>query len=197
MKYIIIGTNRRGSRSRQIGNLVQKIYRDLGEEVGIVDLAELPLHELTGEQYGQKIDSTTGHAIATITGASGLIMIVPEYNGSLPGALKYFIDHWQYPESFEHRPICLIGLGGMFAGLRPVEHLQGILGYRNAFLFPQRVFLQNVWASLKDGDILDKVTKDLLIRQAEDFQKFTAALESVGLDANSLNRMRIAPAPKI
>jgi NAD(P)H-dependent FMN reductase len=192
MKYIIIGTNRRKSRSRQVGSLVQKIYRDLGEEVGMIDLAEIPLHALTGEQYGQELEPALAGPVAQVTGASGLIFIVPEYNGSLPGALKYFIDHWKYPETFEHRPVCMIGLGGMFGGLRPVEHLQQIMGYRNAFVFPQRIFLQNVWNVLKDGQINDALINSLLIKQAQDFQKFTQALETAGLDANTLNRMRTA-----
>jgi NAD(P)H-dependent FMN reductase len=25
-----------------------------------------------------------------------LIFVVPEYNGSMPGILKYFIDHWKF-----------------------------------------------------------------------------------------------------
>lgn len=197
MKYIVIGTNRRNSRSRQVGLLVQQIYRDLGEEVEILDLAELPLQELTGEQYGQTLDSAIGSAITKVGLASGLVFVVPEYNGSFPGALKYFIDHWKYPESFEHRPVCFIGLGGMFGGLRPVEHLQQVMGYRNAFVFPQRIFLQNVWNLMKEGKITDNLTQALLVKQAQDFQKFVAALEGVSLDANALNRERALAAKKI
>lgn len=190
MKHIIVGTNRRGSRSRQIANLIQNIYQGLGEKVGIIDLAELPLHELTGEHYGKETPHTLNEAIQTVNRSTGLIFIVPEYNGSMPGALKYFIDHWKYPDSFEHRAVCFVGLGGMFGGLRPVEHLQQVMGYRNAFVFPQRIFLQNIWTTLKDGVLGDKISNELLLKQAQDFQKFTTALESVKLDANHLNSQR-------
>ena len=37
--------------------------------------------------------------------AEGLIVVTPEYNGSLPGVLKYFIDMLKFPESFEQRPV--------------------------------------------------------------------------------------------
>ena len=33
-------------------------------------------------------------------------MVTPEYNGSMSGALKLFIDLLPYPESFEGRPVC-------------------------------------------------------------------------------------------
>ena len=190
MKQVIVGTNRRNSRSRQVANLVQKIYQDLGEKVEILDLAELPMHELTGEQYTQGLHPELEKPVAKVTKSSGIIFIVPEYNGSMPGVLKYFIDHWKYPESFEHRPVCFIGLGGIFGGLRAVEHLQQVMGYRNAFVFPQRVFLQNVWTLLKEGVIGEPVIQNLLIKQAQDFQKFTRGLESQGLDANALNLTR-------
>lgn len=190
MKQILIGTNRRNSRSRQVGVLIQNIYRDLGEEVELMDLAEIPLHELTGEQYSKDLPPHVAAAVEKITQATGVIFVVPEYNGSMPGALKYFIDHWKYPESFEQRPVCFVGLGGLFGGLRPVEHLQQVMGYRNAFVFPQRVFLQNIWTQLKDGALTDPVVKSLLVKQAEDFQKFVKGLELAELDANHLNRHR-------
>lgn len=194
MKQILVGTNRRKSRSKQVALLIQKIYRDLGEETEIMDLADIPLHELTGEQYGLTLDTAVGRAIAKITSSSGIVFVVPEYNGSFPGALKYFIDHWKYPESFEQRPVCFVGLGGLFGGLRPVEHLQQVLGYRNAFIFPQRIFLQNIFGTLKDGELTDPLHKNLLIKQAQDFQKFVKGVEAVGLDANTINSQR--PPPK-
>ena len=113
--------------------------------------------------------------------ADGLICVVPEYNGGFPGALKHFIDHWKYPDSFEHRPVAFIGLGGMFGGLRPVEHLQQIFGYRNAFIFPDRIFMQNVWNVLSEGTLKDEKIGDLLKGQAQGFGRFIKALKSENL----------------
>ncbi len=191
MKYVISGTNRPKSRSREVANLIQEIYADNGESVEIIDLAELGLHELDGSQYGgASLPLKLASALEKINQSEGLIIVVPEYNGSMPGALKYFIDHWKYPDSFEHRPVCLVGLGGLFGGLRPVEHLQGVLGYRNAFIFPIRVFLINVWTILKAGKLSEPVALGLLKDQVLGFQKFVFALGQVGLDANTLNAKR-------
>jgi chromate reductase len=184
MKYIISGTNRPGSRSLQICHIVQKIYRALGEEIELIDLKTLDIHTANGD-YGDSASPEMKSAIVKINRAEGLVIVCPEYNGSYPGVLKYFIDHWKYPESFEFRPVAFIGLGGKFGGLRPVEHLQGVFGYRNAFIYPERVFLFDIWNHLKEGEIADQQTMALLKSQAVGFQKFTKALESVGLDANS------------
>lgn len=172
---------------------MQQLYLDLGEKVEIIDLAELPLNELTGHQYGDKIhEGEIKAAIHKINHSDGVIMVVPEYNGSMPGALKYFIDHWKYPDTFEQRPVCYIGLGGLFGGLRPVEHLMQVFSYRQAYNFPIRVFLMNIWNTLKDGQLTDAKTLELLKRQASEFQKFTKALGEYKLDANALNASRPA-----
>ena len=45
---------------------------------------------------------------------------------------------------------------GMFGALRPVEQLQQVFGYRNACIFPERVFVMKVHESLNDaGEIVD------------------------------------------
>ncbi len=188
MKYIISGTNRPGSRTRQISNLIQKIYAELGETVEILDLIDLPFEELTGRQYGGVgLHLSWGEAIAKINKSEGLILVTPEYNGSMPGALKYFIDHWSYPESFEFRPVCFIGLGGPFGGIRPVEHLQQVMSYRNSFQYPLRIFLMNIFKTLlPSGELQDAVAMQLLKDQALGFQKFVKALRDQALDANSV-----------
>lgn len=190
MKYIISGTNRKGSRSRIISNLVQKLYQDEGEKVEIIDLSELPLNELMMAPYGGDLGYVWSDLVAKINQASGIIFVVPEYNGSMPGALKAFIDHWKYPHSFEFRPVCYIGLGGLFGGLRPVEHLQQIMGYRNAFQYPERIFLTNIFKNLQDGQIQDPIANQLLKSQVQGFRRFVTALESAQLDANSKLKLK-------
>lgn len=186
MKHVIVGTNRPNSRTRKVADIVQNLYRDLGEEVGMIDLGKLPYPEITGDYGNDGLTKAWREAVDIVTGSEGLIIVVPEYNGSYPGALKYFVDHWKYPESFEGRPMCFIGLGGIFGGLRPVEHLQQVMGYRNAFQFPQRIFLMNIFKTLQDGELKDPVANELLKNQAIGFQKFVRGLQGEMLDANSI-----------
>jgi NAD(P)H-dependent FMN reductase len=193
MKHIIVGTNRRGSRTRQLAEVIHRLYQDQGEEVGIIDLAQLPFEELTGEQYQGGLTPRWVEAVNEINHSEGLIFVVPEYNGSLPGALKYFMDHWKYPDSYEYRPVCFVGLGaGPFSGIRPIEHLQHIMGYRNAFQFPVRVFLTNVSKNFVNGEVQDPNVMQLLKNQVVGFQKYVKALESQGLDANSINARKVS-----
>lgn len=191
MKYILVGTNRPQSNSRKIAEVIQGIYRDQDESIEILDLADFPFHELKGDLYGKSLAPAATQWLDKIKESEGLVMVVPEYNGSMPGALKYFIDFWSYPDSFEHRPVCFVGLGGLFGGLRPVEHLQQVFGYRNAFIFPDRVFLMNVWKNLNaEGELTDKGALELLKSQAKGFKAFCRALESEKLDPRHLAMTR-------
>lgn len=187
MKYIISGTNRPQSRTRQVAEFVQKLYAEHGEQTEIIDLTDVGLEQLAAAApYGDVVPEKMRAAIEKINSAEGIVVVCPEYNGSMPGALKYFIDHWSYPTSFEFRPIALVGLGGRFGALRPVEHLQGVFGYRNAFIYPERVFISNVNKAFDDeGRLVDENIKTLLKNQTKGFLAFIKALSAAGLDANS------------
>lgn len=183
---IICGTNRPGSRSMEVSLILQKMYTHLGADAEVLDLRGLPLGEVDGTHYSQNQPKLLKEAIDRLAQSQGIVVVCPEYNGSMPGVLKYFIDHWRYPESFEYRPIAFVGLGGRFGGLRPIEHLQQVFGYRNAYVFPERVFISNVWSVVKEGQIEDPLVLELLERQTKNFIRFTEALNQAGLDANSV-----------
>ena len=178
MITVISGTNRTGSVTAQVAAFVAEAYVDLGAEVGSLDLAELPLETLSPNAYVEK-PARVLEFIDQILASSGLVVIVPEYNGSMPGVLKLFIDMLPFPESFEDRPVSYVGLAaGQFGGLRPVEHLQQVFGYRNALNFPRRVFIPAVGTVMKAAGGLP--ASDYASRLCEQAQAFLAYCRSLG-----------------
>lgn len=177
MITVISGTNRTESVSAQVAVFVAEAYADLGAEVGILDLAELPIETLSPDAYVEK-PARVLEFIDQILASSGLVVIVPEYNGSMPGVLKLFIDMLPFPESFEDRPVSYVGLAaGQFGGLRPVEHLQQVFGYRNALNFPRRVFIPAVGAVMKaEGGLPASDYASRLREQAEAFLAYCRSL---------------------
>jgi len=144
----------------------------------LLDLADMSAEIFSPTSYAEK---PAGFAKFTdaILASDGLVIVTPEYNGSVPGVLKYFIDMLPFPESFERRPVCFVGLSaGIWGALRPVEQLQAIFGYRNAFVFPERVFMPGI------GKVLDAAGKftneDMpkrLTAQATGFVEFVEKLD--------------------
>ena len=123
MITIIVGTNRNGSVSAQVADFVAKVYDELGINNRVLDIADLPPETFSPNAYVEKPPRVVEFT-EQILSSSGLFVITPEYNGSMSGALKLFIDMLPFPESFEDRPVSYIGISaGQFGGLRPVEHL--------------------------------------------------------------------------
>lgn len=177
MITIIIGTNRAGSVSAQVAAYVTTVYEDLGIENQILDLVELPPETFSPEAYVEK-PSRVIEFTDQILASSGLVVIAPEYNGSMAGALKLFIDMLPFPESFEDRPVSYVGISaGQFGGLRPVEHLQQIFGYRNALNYPRRVFIPAVGSVVKaEGGLSQHEFGERLREQAKGFVAYCRSL---------------------
>ncbi len=182
MMTLLVGTNRPGSNSRKIASVLEESYRRLGVPLAVVDLARLPLEVFLPTAYGEKPASFAPFTEG-ILNATGLHVVTPEYNGSVPGVLKYFIDMLKFPESFEGRPVCFTGLAaGMWGALRPVEQLQAIFGYRNAHIFPERVFIPRVNDQLDAaGRLKDPELQARLEAQVAGFVAFVERLRAVRL----------------
>jgi NAD(P)H-dependent FMN reductase len=182
MITLIVGTNRPGSNSRKVAALIEACYAELKTPLHVLDLAALPPEVFSPAAYAEKPKSFQPFADAVLQSA-GLHVVTPEYNGSLPGVLKYFIDMLKFPESFEQRPVCFTGLAaGVWGALRPVEQLQAIFAYRNAHLYPVRVFLRQIHSLLDDaGKLKDAELAKRLRSQAEGFAGFVEKLKDVKL----------------
>ena len=182
MITLIVGTNRPGSNTRKVAAHLEEIYAGLKVPLRVLDLAQLPPEIFSPVAYAEKPKSFQPFADAVLQ-SDGLHVVTPEYNGGMPGVLKYFIDMLKFPESFERRPVCFTGVAaGIWGALRPVEQLQAIFGYRNAHLYPERVFLPQInnlldaSGRLKDAELLGR-----LKTQANGFTDFVERLKNVKL----------------
>jgi NAD(P)H-dependent FMN reductase len=179
MIVIISGTNRPGSNTRKVAAHVEATYQSLGVKTHLLDLAGMPPDIFSPASYAAKPAGFSRFTDA-ILAADGLVVVTPEYNGGIPGVLKYFIDMLPFPESFEHRPVCFVGLAaGIWGALRPVEQLQAIFGYRNAYIFPERVFMPGINQLLDEtGRFTSPDLGTRLEKQAEGFVGFVETLRA-------------------
>jgi chromate reductase, NAD(P)H dehydrogenase (quinone) len=182
MITLLIGTNRPGSNTRKVARHLEEIYAELQVPLHVLDLAQLPPEIFSPASYAEKPKSFHPFSDAILR-ADGIHVITPEYNGSVPGVLKYFIDMLKFPESFERRPVCFTGLGaGIWGALRPVEQLQAIFGYRNAYIYPERVFMSGINSLLdSEGRLKDQELMDRLGAQADGFVTFVESLRGIKL----------------
>jgi NAD(P)H-dependent FMN reductase len=174
---IISGTNRPGSNALKVARIIEGHYRKLAAPVELFSLEELPREIFDPTSYANKppvFRTVQERVVASL----GLHVITPEYNGSFPGILKYFIDMLKFPESFDRKPVAFVGeAAGSWGGLRSVEQLQHIFGYRNAHIYPDRVFIPAIGGKLDpEGRLTDPAIDQRLAAQTAGFAAFAKCI---------------------
>jgi len=177
MITVLSGTNRPGSNTRKIAGIVCDMLAEGDTEVNLIDLAELPLDLFAVSSYGSKPESFEPFQKAVLD-THGILTVVPEYNGSFPGVLKYFIDMLRFPDSLYEKPAGFIGISsGRWGAVRAVEHLEMVFQYRHAHLFGRRCFIPGVGRALdENGRLTDRELADRLQKTTLDFAAFCHTL---------------------
>ncbi len=179
MILIISGTNRPGANALKVSKILKAHYAAAGEAAEIYSLSEMPREIFDPSSYAKKPESWLA-VQQRILDAAGLHLVTPEYNGGFPGVLKYFIDMLKFPESFEAKPVAFTGeAAGIWGAIRPVEQLQHLFGYRNAHVYPDRVFIPGITGKLDDaGNLTDPAIDERLKKQALGFAKFVKTIKA-------------------
>lgn len=140
---VVAGTNRPDSNALRIANHLVSFYGLQGTPCALYSLTDLP-----PEAFGGNYKSDAPAVLdlqRRATDAAGLHVVTPEYNGSIPGVLKLWIDFLKFPDTFVNKPIAFVGeAAGQWGGLRAVEHLQSIFLYRAGRVFAPHVYLPSV-----------------------------------------------------
>ena len=170
MITLLVGTNRPGSRARRVAEFYATQLAELGAEYQFLDLVDLPtdfLNTALYENAGQ--NAAFNRFIAPLDGSNKLVIVAPEYNCSIPGALKVFIDALPYPGGIRGKQAALVSLSsGDQGGALALSHLTDILFYLGTSVLPQRVRLPTISRHLSAaGEIVTPLFRQLLREQAE------------------------------
>ena len=175
---IISGTNRPDANALRIAKVLSEHYGRLNVPHEILSLDELPRETFDPASYASK-PAGVQKLQQRVLEALGLHVVTPEYNGSFPGVLKYFIDMLKFPESFDCKPVAFVGeANGVWGGLRAVEQLQHVFGYRNAHIFPERVFISAVKEKFDAEGKLDPALDERLAKQARRFAHYAQHMQT-------------------
>jgi NAD(P)H-dependent FMN reductase len=175
MIALIIATNRPGSNSAKVAERVAEIYKAKGSPLEIVDLHKLPAEIFEPGSYAEKPASFVPFQ-ETLSKASGVVVVTPEYNGGFPGVFKYFIDMLKFPETFAGKPFAYVGLSAGGGGaVRPIEQFSTLVTYLRGINYPVSVSIPAVNGHfdekfrLKTPEVIERLEK-----QADGFIKFVA-----------------------
>jgi len=127
---VLLGSTRPGRRADAIGDwVIQRAVRREHAKFELVDLAEQALPLLDEPEpaiHGSYTQSHTKAWSERIAGFDGYLFVTPEYNRSIPAALKNAIDYL-YPE-WGNKAAGIVSYGVDAGGARAAEHLRCVLG---------------------------------------------------------------------
>lgn len=127
---VLVGSTRPGRKGRRVADwALAEVSQREDAKAELVDLAEHPLPLLdepdppiTG-RYTQPHTHTWAERIA---GFDGYLFVTPEYNRSVPAALKNALDYL-YAE-WNNKAAAIVSYGVDAGGARAGEHLRHVLG---------------------------------------------------------------------
>jgi len=178
MITIVVGSNRKKNISNLIGNIYKRILEEMNfGDVNIVNLEEMPSSILHADMYVEPNDWLENLKKNILIPSDKFIFILPEYNGTFPGAVKLFIDALSSKDAestFYGKKAALVGLSaGKFGNWLGLEHFGVVLNYLKISVFHQKVSISNLWSYMKDGTRFeDEKTEEYIRRQLEGFLKF-------------------------
>lgn len=129
---VVIGTDRQGSKSAGVAaELVSQLTLDPTVRVNVVDLAQLPKSVFKSDYFAQKSKPFMENFVDPIDRASGLIFVIPEYDGAVPGILSYYMNHMRL--SLLKKDVALVGVSaGKWGARAALDSFKGTLTHRGA-----------------------------------------------------------------
>ena len=174
MITVVSGSNRLHNRTHHVSMHVFEELKRRGAEVKFFSLENLPMNFLVPDMY--KIKNRDFEKIENefLIPSEKLIFVAPEYNGSIPGVLKAFIDACDVKKCFYFKKAALVGVSdGRSGNSRGMDHLTQILLHLKITVLPMRTHVSNVDTHLNDQKkIIHQPTIDLIGRQLDWMLKF-------------------------
>jgi chromate reductase, NAD(P)H dehydrogenase (quinone) len=168
---VLVGSLRKASLSRKVANALIELAPE-GLDLKIVEIGELPLYNEDAEKDGPPAAWTRFRD--EVRPAEGVIFVTPEYNRSVPGALKNAIDVGSRPYGssvYAAKPAAVVSQSpGALGGFGANHHLRQSLVFLDMPVLQQpELYLNHTGTYFNEAG---KLTKD---DTRELLRKFLAA----------------------
>ncbi|HLY76789.1 MAG TPA: NADPH-dependent FMN reductase [Thermoplasmata archaeon] len=184
---ILFGTVRSERHSIHVARYVYDLLgKRPGVETRLWDPVDLPFGNLVRREWEMtERPATVEVFVRAMEHADGFVIVTPEYNFGIPGALKNLIDH-VYDE-WNRKPFGFITAGGIVGGVRAQDQLRQVISGVRGITIPTSIPVQQVEKTWdKAGPMANRADWDAR------FDRFFSELEWY---ARALQTARAEPAP--
>jgi NAD(P)H-dependent FMN reductase len=178
---IISSSNRIDSQSFKVSNYIQRYISSINHEGVIIDFAKTKIKDWDQTFWGNgEFDSNWTIVKRTLEQSDAIIFVVPEWDGTIPTALKNFF-HLATRGEIANKPALIVSVSAGPNGVYPITELRSSC-YKNSFVcyIPQHVIIRfvndvlndmNEFQNDNDKDIRERIQASLnvLIEYANNF----------------------------
>ena len=171
---IIVGSLRQGSINRKVARSICGLKGD-NLDCSMIEIGDLPLYNQDYDGLPEQPEQYTRFR-DQVRAADGVLFVSPEYNRSIPGALKNAIDWASRPwgqNSFDHMPAAVIGASiGQIGTAVAQQSLRGVLSFCNArqMTAPEAYIYFHPEAYGENGEVTDEGLAEVLRTFMQEFR---------------------------
>lgn len=172
----INGSLRVGSYSAKALELAAKKVEAYGSEVEILDLRQMSLPFCNGEdEYPDYPD--VEKLRQTVKRSDGLILVTPEYHGSISGVIKNALDLMSFSE-LSGKVTGLISVLGGQTNSNALNDLRLIMRWVHGWVIPEQIAIGQAWKAFDpEGKFLDEKLSERLDKFAQSLVENTKKLQ--------------------
>jgi chromate reductase len=172
----LLGSLRQGSFNRAIARALPGLAPEGVTISPLGSVGDFPHYDadLQAEGFPEPVAAMA----AAVAAADGVLLVTPEYNYSVPGALKNALD-WlsrMSPQPFAGKPVAIqTSSPGVLGGARAQYHLRQIFVFLDALVLNKpEIMVGQVNAKLTEEahELEDEATRNLLAAQLRAFADF-------------------------
>lgn len=163
---VLVGSLRKGSYSKKIAEEIMALAPE-SLKMKIVDISGLPIYNQDFDSEGNPPDSWVEFR-ELIKSLDAVLYVTPEYNRSVPAALKNAVDVGSRPygqNTWNGKPGAVVSVStGALSGFGANHHLRQSLVFINVPVMPQpEAYIGNAAALFDDkGSLINEKTRDFL-----------------------------------
>lgn len=148
---LILGTVREGRKSEHVARYIHaRLTARPGVTSPFIDPRELGFGDLVQREYEMAVRPAPVAAfVDEMNKADGFVIVTPEYNYGIPGALKNVLDITFKP--WNKKPFALVGCGGVSGGLRALDMLRQTVSGLGAITVPEHMPVPGVGKAFGPG----------------------------------------------
>ena len=177
----LVGSLSSTSINRELSKALIRVAPD-DLEFTEIPIGELPLYS---QDYDADFPPEARALKKAIAGSDAILFVTPEYNRSIPGALKNAIDWASRPwgqNSFDQMPAAVIGASiGQIGTAMAQQSLRGVLSFCNArqMTAPEAYIRYSPEIFPGDGEVTDESTRTFLTNFMEQFRTYIVRVLTV------------------